>query len=59
MTMPLVIKIAQNSGNQEFINELNSFTTLIQYDEEEVYTELNEAMQKTMSSLDKPNSKLK
>lgn len=59
MTMPLITGIAQNSSNQEFINELNSFITLIQYDEEEVYTELNETMQKTMSSLHNQNSKLK
>ena len=51
MTMPLIMGIAQNSSNQEFINELNNFIALIQYDEEEVYTELNEALQKTMSSL--------
>lgn len=57
MTMPLIIGIAQNSGNQEFINELNNFIALIQYDEEKVYIELNEAMQKTMGSLHKQNSK--
>ena len=51
MTMPLIMGIAQNSGNQEFVDELNDFMTLIQYDEEEVYNELNEAMQKTISSL--------
>ena len=39
--------IAQNSGNQEFIDELNDFITLIQYNEEEVYNELNEAVHKT------------
>ena len=46
MIMPLIIEIAQNSDNQEFINELNSFITLIRYNEE--YTVLNEAMQKTI-----------
>lgn len=51
VTMPLIMGIAQNSGNQEFIDELNDFIALIQYDEEEVYNELNEAMQKTISSL--------
>ena len=51
MSMPLIMGIAQNTGNQEFIDELNDFITLIQYDEEEVYNELNEAMQKTKKSL--------
>lgn len=51
ITMPLIMGIAQNSGNQEFINELNDFIALIQYDEEEVYTELNAAIRNTMSLL--------
>lgn len=46
MTMPLVMAIAQNSGNQEFIDDLNKFITLIEYDEEEIHNELNEAMKK-------------
>lgn len=50
-TMPLIMGIAQNSGNQEFIDELNDFIALIQYDEEQSYNELNEGMQKTIGSL--------
>lgn len=48
MTMPLIMGIAQKSGNQEFIDKLNDFITLIQYDEEEIYNELNGAMKKSM-----------
>lgn len=45
-SMPLVIGIAKNSGNQDFVNELNRFITEIQYDEEEIYNELCAEMQK-------------
>ena len=45
-TMPLIVARAQKSGNQEFIDELNDFLVSIEYDEEEVYNELNEAVQK-------------
>ena len=48
--IPLVLTIAQMSGNQVFLDELNDFISLIQYDEEEVYNELNEAMQKALIS---------
>ena len=42
MTMPLAIGIAQDSGNQEFISELNEFLSLIEYDEDQVFTLLQE-----------------
>ena len=50
LIIPLVLTIAQKSGNQVFLDELNDFISLIQYDEEEVYNELNEAMQKALIS---------
>ena len=50
-TIPLVREIAQNLGNQQFIDELNDFIASIEYDEEEVYNELNKTMQKTIRSV--------
>ena len=47
-TMPLLRGIAQNSGNQEFIEALNEFAELTQYNEEDIYNELNEAMKKSI-----------
>ena len=46
MTMPLTIGVAKASGNQEFINNLNRFLDLIEYDEQEVINEVNEKIEK-------------
>ena len=42
ITMPLVKEIARYSDNPKFIDELNEFIKLIQYNEEEIYNELND-----------------
>ena len=49
MTMPLVMQIAHNSNNPKFIEELNEFIKLIQYNEEEIYNKSNKLMQKELS----------
>lgn len=48
MSIPLTIAIAQNSNNQEFINELNEYLETIDYDEEEINNELNEAIKNSL-----------
>ena len=35
-TMPLIIEIANNSGNYEFMEELSDFISTVQYDEDEI-----------------------
>lgn len=40
--IPVIKELAELLKNQEFINDLNEYLIQIQYDEEEVYTELNE-----------------
>ena len=50
LTMPLALGIAQNSGNKEFIRELSRFTNLIQYDENQVFAQLQEKYESMMES---------
>ena len=40
-SIPLVRGIAEMSGNQDFIKELNEHLALIQYDEQQIFDELN------------------
>lgn len=53
--IPAVRGIAEASGNQEFINDLNIYLDHIQYDEEQVYNELNEKVQVAMELSKKHN----
>ena len=48
--IPAVRGLAEASGNQEFINDLNIYLAHIQYDEEQVYNELNEKVKNAMES---------
>jgi Holliday junction resolvase RusA-like endonuclease len=41
VTIPLIRGIAKNSSNLEFNKDLDNYLKLIQYDEEEIYNELN------------------
>ena len=53
--IPVVRGIAEASENQEFIDDLNTYLTQIQYDEEEIYNELNEKVNAAMASSTKHN----
>ncbi len=44
MSIPLVSGIAEFSGNEDFINDLNRFLKEIEYDEEEINNEIDTAM---------------
>ena len=50
MLLPLIIEIANNSKNQDFIDELNNYLNIIEYDEEEINNEINEGLQKILSN---------
>lgn len=41
-SIPLAKVIAKNSGDANFVNDLNAFLTSVEYDEEEVMNEINE-----------------
>ena len=45
------MEIAHNSGNQNFINELKKFLESINYNENEIYSELKESFQKTKKDI--------
>ena len=53
--IPAVRGLAETSGNQEFIDDLNTYLTQIQYDEEQVYNELNNKVNAVMASSIKHN----
>ncbi len=42
--IPMIKSIAIISGNQDFINDLNAYLELIEYDEEQIYNQMNEWM---------------
>ena len=44
--IPLIISISKISNNQEFIDDLNNYLSLIEYDNKEVVDELFEAIKK-------------
>ena len=48
--IPAIRGLAEASGNQEFIDDLNTYLTQIQYDEEQVYNELNDKVNAAMES---------
>ena len=43
--------IAEKTENQDFINDVNDCLALIEYDEYEVYTELQEAIKRINKTL--------
>ena len=49
-SIPLARIFANNSKNKGFMNELNEFISLIEYDEEEIQNEMNERFQKVFGS---------
>jgi hypothetical protein len=46
VTVPIVREIAKIENNENFMKELNEYLKLINYDEEKIYTEMQEAIQK-------------
>ncbi len=49
MIIPLIYGIAENSNNKEFINEVNSYLKQIEYNEEEIYDEIDKEFEKNIS----------
>lgn len=49
MSIPLIKGIAQMSNDKDFISDLDSFLEEINYDEEQIYNEVNRAFQKMIN----------